>query len=263
MLARLDPPRYSIIKDLARDLITQYPLINAVVNGIQNGYVYVSPSGDSFFVATKSGFSLFHLEDHSPRSDAALFDFLRHNHDIPNYIHIYSPSRSFSGYLATNWDKYKIRKRTQFRYYQRDIPNDYKRLLPAGYYVAAVQQIDFHRLEEAFKLDFGGRYWNSKEDFLASAVGACILTENDEPAAVCYSACVVDGIAEMDTLVLADHRGKRFMRFVSEPFFEMTASKALIPHWDTFVENTASYALARKFGLELVREYDLLSLLLR
>jgi hypothetical protein len=132
-----------------------------------------------------------------------------------------------------------------------------------GFRVTSIQEVGFDRLENAFELDFGGRYWNSREEFLKGAIGACILNEKSDPTAVCYSACVIEGVAEMDTLVLPDYRGRRFMRIVSEPFFNLTAARSLIPHWDTFVSNKASYVMAQKFNLQLVREYDLLSVVLR
>lgn len=263
MLARLDARQYSSIKETGRDLITQYPLINAVVSGIQNGHVYADPAADAYFIATKSGFSLFHARNHSSGSDAEFFDFLRHNHEIPNYIHVYSPRQSFERFIATNWDKYRLRRRAQFRYLRDDTAYDYRQLLPAGWRIVPVQQADFDRLEQGFGLDLGARYWNSKEDFLANAVGACLLAENGEPAAICYSACVVDGTAEVDVLVSADHRGKRLARFVSEPFVEMAVSRGVVPHWDAFVANTASYLMAQKLGMKAMREYELLSLLLR
>jgi hypothetical protein len=136
-------------------------------------------------------------------------------------------------------------------------------LLPLGFRVATIQAVGFDRLEQAFKLDFGGRYWNSREEFLNGAIGACILNEKDDPAAICYSACIIEGVAEMDTLVLPEYRGRRFMRIVSEPFFNQAAVRSVTPHWDTFVSNKASYIMAQKFNLHLVREYDLLSVVLR
>jgi hypothetical protein len=263
MLARVDAREYSSIKEAGRDLIMQYPLINAVVSGIQNGHVYANGPADAYFIATKSGFSLFHARDHSPESDAAFFDFLRHNREIPNYLHIYSPPPSFAHFIAANWDKYRLRRRGQFRHVREDTAYDYRRLVPVGLSIVPAQQVDFDRLEQAFGLDLGTRYWNSKADFLANAVGACILAEDGEPTAICYSACVVDGIAEVDVLVSVDRRGKRLGRFVSERFVEMAVSHGLVPHWDAFVANTASHLMAQKLGMKAVKEYELLSLLLR
>jgi len=67
----------------------------------------------------------------------------------------------------------------------------------------------------------------------------------------------------MDTLVMPEYRGKGFMKIVSEPFFNLAVRNKLIPHWDTFVSNAASYRAAQRFQLQLVQEYDLLSLLVR
>ena len=263
MLSEIDPKDYIEIKASACERISQHPLINAVLSGIQAGSVYADSSRDSFFVSTKSGFSLYSASGQQERFDEKLFDFLRHNNDIPDYIHIYSPASSFLEYLGAHWSKHKIRRRAQFRYFGTEATYDYELLLPVGYRVASIQQVGIDLLEQAFRLDFGKRYWNSTDEFLANAIGACILTETGNPAAICYSACVVDGLAEMDTLVLDEHRGKRFMRIVSEPFFNMTYAKRLTPHWDTFVSNTASYVMAQKFGLKAIQEYELLSLFRR
>lgn len=263
MLSRLDPPLYPGIKRKANDLISKYPLINAVVSGIQEGHVYADVSADVFFISTKSGFSLLSSPPGVPEFNASLFGFLKANHDIPNYIHMYSPAKSFQDYIEANWDKYKIRKRAQFRYYSKKVSYNYHNYLPEGHRIASIREADPDRLEEAFQLDFGRRFWNSREDFLSKAIGACILNDRNDPAAICYSACIVDGIAEMDTLVLSEYRGRKFMRIVSEPFLNMAISEGLTPHWDTFVSNTPSYVMAQKFGLKEVQEYDLLSLLLR
>ena len=197
------------------------------------------------------------------RINGALFDDLRQCHDLPNYIHIYSPPASLTAYLAKSSSQYKLRRRAQFRRQDTARARDYESLLPPGFRVASIQEVEFDRLERAFKLDFGGRYWNSKEEFLERAIGACILNENSDPTAICYSACVIEGVAEMDTLVLPEYRGRHFMRIVSEPFFNQAAEQCLTPHWDTFVSNKASYIMAQKFNLQRLREYDLLSVVLR
>jgi hypothetical protein len=263
MLSKIDRDRYAAIKVAARERIFHHPLINAVLSLAQHGHVYRDASGESFFVSTKSGFCLYHSRTPTPEFDHELVNFLLCNESIPPYIHIYCPTESLKKYLARHWTKYKIRPRAQFRYYRREMTYGYKALLPPGYQIVSVQEIDFVQLEQAFKLDFGSRYWDSIEDFVKNAIGACILNETGEPVAICYSACIVDGIAEMDTLVLDDYRGRKFMRIVSEPFFNMAITRGLVPHWDTFVSNTASYVMAQKLGLKAVQEYDLLSVFLR
>lgn len=255
----LAPDEYHEIKERHTELISKYPLINAVTSNIQDGFVYADSARDSFFVSTKSGFSLFN----TAKSNGGFFEFLVQEKEIPNYIHLYSPERSFREFVEANWDKHKIRERAQFRNLYTNITNNYESLLPSGYQIATINEVGFDRLERVFQLNFGSRYWNSKEEFLDRAIGACILNEQGEPAAICYSACVVDGIAEMDTLVMPEYRGQHFMRIVSEPFFNIAVENKLVPHWDTFIANSASYVMAQKFQLKLIQEYDLMSLLLR
>ena len=260
MLSKLDRSKYRDLKDTARDLISSYPLINAVVSGVQEGQVYTDNCNPSFFIATRAGFAC----SNAPHTDdAAFFEFLRTNHDIPSYIHVYAPTKSFADHVASNWEKFRLRRRAQFRSNQKEATYHYETLLPAGYRVASIQMIEGGQLENSFKLDFGRRYWNSWEDFKACSLGVCILDVKGEPIAISYSACVVDGIAELDTMVTEEHRGKGFMRIVSEPFLNMLYAKGLNPHWDTFVANKPSYVLAQKLGLDEVQEYNLLSILLR
>jgi len=260
MLAAVDREDFFALKQKHHGLVSQFPLINGVLSSVQHGFVYADAGRDSFYVCTKSGFGLVHSPDAIGKE---FLDFLLQNKEIPEYIHLYQPDASFRKYLEANWPKFKVRRRVQFHNHHRDLYYEYKNLLPAGYDTAIAQDIDFDELETAFGLNFANRYWNSKEDFLNNAVGACIVDENREPAAICYSACVIDGIAEMDTLVLPEHRNKRFMRIVSEPFFNQTIDKNLVAHWDTFIENHPSYVMAQKFELTKIQEYDLLSVFLR
>jgi len=262
MLSRIQQNEYPALKERHQGRISQYPLINAVVSAIQDGFVYADSSRNTFFISTKAGFCLFDSLDPAPELESELLDFLKGAADIPGYLHIYSPSRSFQDQVAANWDKYKVRQRAQFQYLGDGCATN-EQLLPPHYRIATIQEVGFAQLEEVFKLDFGNRYWNSTADFLTHAIGACILNETSEPAAICYSACVIDGYAEMDTLVMPEYRGKGFMKIVSEPFFNLAVKNNLTPHWDTFVSNAASYRAAQRFQLQLVQEYDLLSLLIR
>jgi hypothetical protein len=262
MISGIDEEDFHELKQNHLELVSQYPLINAVLSRVQRGFVYVDSARPFFFVCTKSGFSLANGPGNTiPHQE--FLEFLLQNKEIPEYIHLYSPAASFQSYLEANWPKYKVRRRAQFRSYHRNLTCQYKDLLPAGYQIVAAQELNFEQMEKAFALNFANSYWNSKDDFLNKAIGACILTEQGEPVAICYSACIVDGIAEVDVLVLAEHRGKKFGRIVSEPFFNQVISRGMIAHWDTFIENSPSYLTIKKFGFTQMQEYDLVSVFLR
>ena len=53
----------------------------------------------------------------------------------------------------------------------------------------------------------------------------------------------------MDTFVMPEHRGRKFMRIVSNHF--QRDPGGLTPHWDTFVSNVPSYVLAQTFRSRL------------
>jgi hypothetical protein len=262
MLAALDREHFVELKQKQLEFVSQYPLINAVLSGLQRGFVYADNAYDSFFVCTKFGFSLFRAPDDEAFSQYFL-DFLLKNKDIPEYIHFYCAHNSFEKHLAANWPKYKVRRRAQFRNYQQDRSFKHGDLLPPGFGVATAKELEFELLESALRLDLGHRYWNSKEDFLTAGLGACIVDQSGTPVAICYAACVVNGIAEVDILVLPEHRGKKLMRIVCGACLDQTVAQNLVAHWDAFVENRPSYLMAQKFGLTLTQEYDLLSLFLR
>jgi hypothetical protein len=261
MIKQIQNGDYELLKNKFIESISFYPLINSVLSNIQDGFVYSNKSLDVLVVVTKSGFSYVKMVNNTEENFELIFKFLQNNKEIPNYIHLYEPNELFLEYIKNNWDKYKVRDRIQYRYSNRNHEN-IEDLLPQNYSWDYIQNISPDKLN-VFELDLDKRYWNSIEDFRNYAIGACILDENKNPSAICYSACVVDNIAEMDTLVLNNHRGKGFMRIVSLPFFNIANEKNYITHWDTFVSNTASYIMGEKFEPDTRKEYQFLSILLK
>src|SRR4051794_18871209 len=205
MLAKIESVDYSAIKAIHRDLIVTYPLINAVVTNLQDGFVYADSSKIAFLVSTKSGFALCNPGPDED-GDQQMFGFLQRNRAIPPYLHLYNPVPSLRDYVERNWPNHKIRSRAQFRGYEMSLSSNYEKLLPSGYRIATIQELGVDRLDEVFRLDLGHRYWNSKQSFENEAIGACLVDENGNPVAICYSACVVEGVAEIDTLVLPEYR---------------------------------------------------------
>ena len=134
--------------------------------------------------------------------------------------------------------------------------------MPQGFYYKFIQDIPFVKFL-SFDLSLNSRYWNSEHEFYERAIGACIFDNKDNIAAICYSACVVDNYAEMDTLVLPEYRGLGLMKIVSMPYFNKATEKKLITHWDTFVTNIPSYKIGLSFNPDCIREYNLFSIFLR
>ena len=66
-----------------------FPLINAVLIGLQDGQIIESQSEDLFFVAHKAGFS--YLTESMSDFNSDVFNYYITSAEIPRYIHIYDP----------------------------------------------------------------------------------------------------------------------------------------------------------------------------
>lgn len=247
---------FANIYRLYYDEIEQFPLILSILEERQEGQIYCSIDFNNILIISKSGFSFGIFEDNK---NDLVFDYILENEDIPNYIHFYSPSESFLKYIIKKTDKYKIRNRVQFQYVGERLEYFGNYILPVNYEIISVKSIEFDKLK-IFGLDLASKFWDSKEDFQLNAIGYVILDPDKIPAAICYSACVTSKHAEMDTLVMENHRSKGFMRLVSIPFFKETNEKGIKTHWDTFEENISSFRMGAKFDPDQVNKYKLLSI---
>jgi GNAT superfamily N-acetyltransferase len=251
---------YSSLKQKFHEFIIRYPTINAVISNKQNGFVYSDYRQDNLFICAKHGWSLLIAND--PHHIGVLFEFLKGNLDIPDYIHLYSPNKLIINYLEGNWPKYKIRERCQLRYLQAVSKSIKPDLNPAGLKIVKIQEVLFSKLD-VFELDLDKRYWQSMEDFITNAIGVTLLNRDGDPVAICYSICIVDHIAEFEIIVLPEYRGKRLGWILTNAIIELAIENGLTPHWDAFTTNVASYELAKNVGFTAINTYDLVSIFLR
>jgi len=236
-----------------------FPLISSVLNGYQTGKVFLDNSVNTkiVFVLTNFGFSQYFLLKNSEFMDSYI-DFLYKSPQIPSFFHLYDADVSLINLLAKYDLVIKLRERKQLRY---SIPAK-KTLdkIPAGYSMEDCNKIDFIKFK-SFNLDLDKRFWSSSSDFYENAYGKCILnSSNDMPVSICYSACIADGIAEIDIATLLDYRGNGFGKMVTEAFINDSISKGLQANWDCFSDNHASLTIATETGFELIKTYSFLSI---
>jgi len=251
---------YSCLKQKFHDFIIRYPTINAVISNKQNGFVYSDDRQDNLFICAKHGWSLLIAKD--DHHIGVLFEFLKRNLDIPDYIHLYPPNEFIINYLEGNWTKYKIRERCQLRYLQTLSKATNPDLNTSNFKLKKIQEVKYSKFD-IFGLDLNKRYWQSKEDFIENAIGVCLLNEEGDPVAICYSICIVDQVAEVEIIVLPEYRGKRFGRILTNAIIELAIENGLTPHWDAFTANVASFELAKNVGFTAINTYNLVSIFLR
>jgi hypothetical protein len=246
---------FNKLLQIYQDTIEKYPLILSILEGRQIGQVFCTNDFENILVVSKSGFCYGSFED---KNFEAIYDFILNEDCIPNYLHFYSPSKTFLKFILQKTDKYKLRNRVQYQYKgeRSDYNGNYQ--LPDNYSIMSIEDVDFDKLR-VFELDLEKKYWCSIKDFQSNAIGYVIIDENQLPAAICYSACITSKHAEMDTLVSENHRSKGFMRLVSIPFFKKASEEELLTHWDTFEENISSFRMGAKFDPDVTYKYNLLS----
>lgn len=234
-----------------------FPLIAAVLNGSQRGKIFADDAGNPkiIFVLTHSGFSQCFLLQDGALSESFI-RFLSESAEIPSYFHIYDSRETFAVSLQEIGLVVKLRERQQLRFLAKDfIKPD---ALAPGYKPADCAQVAFNQFD-SFKLDLESRFWSSASDFINNGCGKCILNSADLPVSICYSACIADGISEIDVLTLPEYRGKGFGRIATQISINALISKNLQANWDCFSGNIASLKIAKRIGFELIKKYLFLS----
>jgi hypothetical protein len=256
----VESQNYSLINEKFNKEIKKFPIINAIVHSRIRGVIYSDKNFTNLFICSDFGWSL--LVINSTENYEMIFDFLKNNYQIPDYVHIYSPDESYIDYIRHNWNKIKVRRRIQLEKNNTFLLPFNGDTLPEGYLVVRVQDVKFSKLN-VFNLGLSNRYWKSKSDFQKNAIGFCIVDSFRNPIAICYSICIVDKTAEVDILVLPKYSGQNFGFLVSIMFLNALSLEGLTAHWDTFLDNKASLNLAKKLKFEEKRDYNLVSIFLR
>lgn len=238
-------------------LSSPFPLINSVVLGKQEGKIFTT--GNNFFIIHKSGFSYCKHDDDFDGYDA-LINFLIQSKEIPAYFHIYdAPQKLFDACIRNNESiSTKNRKRVQLKFTGQQIIA-LSENLPEGYYVKRITKEEMPLLT-VFNLDIANKFWKSEEDFLQNGFGYCIFNALNEPASICYSACIAGSVAEIDVATLQPHQQKGLAMQAVISFINRCIENGITANWDCFKDNVGSLKIANSIGFKEVLDYMLLSI---
>ena len=171
---------------------------------------------------------------------------------MPSYLLWYSPPSNWQKSLdSLKSNRIRRRKRLRFTFDKRLVGDIMA--CPQGF---EVQLLDKDLLEKAdnFKLDLGSRFWKSEKDFLKNGLGTC-LVKDDEVICICYAACVVNSLAEIDIVTKDEYRGRGLATVTAQHFIQECIRRGIEPTWDCFLNNTASMKLAEKLGFTQAYNY--------
>jgi len=236
-----------------------FPLILAVVQEAQRGWVFVDDPDrpESAMVINNFGFMQTFGEERSESFDADVTNFFTaQNEHMPTYLLWYSPPLSWQEKLD-DFVPVRVRRRIRVRFkFVERLAGDISEC-PQGYNIQLLNK-DLIAKTNGLNLSIGSRFWASMDDFLENGLGVC-LVKDGEVLSLCYSACVVDGLAEIDIVTSVEYRGQGLATVVAQHFIRECIQRGLQPTWDCFVSNTASMKLAKKLGFAQTETYPFYS----
>ena len=259
LFSELNPNQYHLIP--LDENILRFPLINAVISGVQQGKVFTNQFGE-VFVIHKSGFSLF-VANKDPGNVNGFVSFIESSNDIPQYFHIYDPPQLIVDLISRRKDLFnvRLRKRIQLRANQSlSLENCQEKILDKNFTIGLVDQSNYDSLDE-LDIDIENKFWSSRKDFLKNGIGVCIQNAEKKTVSLCYSACVVDNVAEIDIITHPDYRKSGFGQFVTQEFVKLAQERKITPNWDCFEDNDASIATALKNHFVITYKYQFISVL--
>jgi len=238
---------------------TTFPLINSVLNGLQDGSIFSDTGNDqSIFVLHKAGFS--YLMSISEVDYLGFCKLMIGSKKIPEYFHMYDADYSLISFFEGEKDRVniKVRKRVQLKFEKKTIEKD-NFLLPSNYSIEMISLQNFAKLS-VFNLKLETKFWRSEDDFLRNGFGYCVFNELNLPVSICYSACIANKIAEIDVATLTEYLNMGFAKAVVASFVQHCIKYDIIANWDCFQDNFSSLKTAWSIGFTHVTTYNLLSI---
>jgi GNAT superfamily N-acetyltransferase len=256
----LRPEEFSAAFPLYRAAGLTFPLISAVLQGVQRGQVLADrrESPHAAAIVTRFGFTFVAGEADSA-FDGGLAQVLA-SADVlePSRVLWYAPPESWRARLDAVPDGVRRRERARLQFSEEratwlhDPPP-----IPEPFALETLTP-DLLPATEPLGLDVASRFWSSAEDYEANGFGVCLVGERGV-AAICYAATVVDGLAEVDVVTDSELRGRGLGFALGQAFIGQCLSTGVRPTWDCFLDNAGSVRLAVKLGFVPAATYPFYS----
>ena len=231
-----------------------FPLIGAVIEQKQNGCILVdnvkSPNG--CLVVSSFGFAQF-INMSASKDITDLFFQIFENKSLWRYkniskLRLYCLPKQWKDKLKSNSSSVVMVERNRF-YYSGIISE-------SSQIITRISYENFDVVNDSLQLDLDSRFWNSKNDFINSANGF-IIVRNNKTVCICYAAAISNNFSEVDIFTDEQHRNQGYAKMVAQQFITSSMENKIIPCWDCYSNNTASYELALALGFELKFTYNM------
>jgi hypothetical protein len=223
-----------------------FPLIGAVIEGAQDGVVYVDDpaSPRQAYVEHHFGFAQVFGRSNSAFERALETYLVSDRRFVSPKVRLYGPTHpqflDQSHFAAIRSERQRFclgRDRTSAGAGSAGAPAICS-MLPV-----VPETLD--QIEQTFGVIT--RFWRTGEDFLKHA-HAVVASADEDPAAICYAAATAGGRAEIDVITLPPFRMQGLGRLVVERFVAACLAAGIEPVWDCFTNNAGSMSLARAAG---------------
>ncbi len=244
MIRILENDEYVNVKKIYDEHILYFPIITSVVNQFQGGYIL--NKNELYLIVHKFGFSYI-LNSGRNTSKKDYFNFFEEAKiklkDKVKVIRLYDPLSSLReiNIVANISNRIKLFYEDDISYEQT---NSYKFLKDTKF-----------DDKDLFGLQLCSRFWNNCLSFLKNSY-ACLYIKNSEVEGICYSAAVSEQFAEIDIYVNTLSRGQNIGLNLVRMYIYNLKLENLVPLWDCYANNLASYNLAKRIGFKVKFEYD-------
>ncbi len=211
-----------------------FPLIGAVLEGVQDGKIFEFSFGDALYVEHHFGFAQI-IGELLPQSKEEFISYLQQKSFSVPKVRLYQASKEN---IYQNFDENTHSTRQRFMI--KDIQP-----LASGYDIRQVSNNNIDEIDEVFKIV--GLFWNTKVDFIKHSK-AHILYVNSKPVSICYAAALANQCAEIDILTHVDYRKKGYASIAAKAFILSCLQRGITPLWDCFTNNVGSMVLCSALG---------------
>lgn len=231
----LDQKEYVHLGALYDEKIEFFPIITAVVEQAQEGYVFEDK--ETYLILHKFGFGYFLGSqcDYKRFLTEAYTQMLK---QLPIF-RIYDPNDILHTYFPKSSKRLKF-ERTHKRFDNLKLLDSWNR-----------EYTDYASLQ-FYELDLFNRFWRDEDEFREHSMA--VLDNN--LSGICYAAAIGANRAEIDVFVRASRRKSGVASQLVLQFINKCSSRNILPVWDCYANNAASVKLARKAGFTQIFEYN-------
>lgn len=255
-LSSLNRTEYQAAQTVYKDNAPiRFPIIQGVLASLQGGDIFVDESRKFFFVIHKFGFcQLFH-RTYAQDKLKEFCELIAEPHFCQGRkLRWYNPDTFCLEYFNNSKTvSAQLSERTQMRVQGRAAAG----LCDLPFAIAPITADSIEKL--TFDLDIGNRFWDSLGDLLKFGIGVGAF-EGDKCIGTCYSASLVENVAEIDIFVDERYRKSGIGKSLVKSFIQQCQARGVIPNWDCFTNNIPSLSLANSMGFSSEYVYPFLTI---